>query len=219
MTERRDGARRRGEPGGEDRKGPDQRRGDRRVRAGAGALLAVASLIGSAAPARVYVRQFMGPPEPPNIPVVGPQDTLMAVRPSLNSEFDGHIEDAAAWHGVSRELVRAIIQVESGFDRLAVSAAGARGLMQLMPATARELGVSNRFDARQNIFGGTRYLRALLDRYEGDISLAAAAYNAGASCVARYHGIPPFKQTQDYVRRVNAILDTAARASRSRRGA
>ena len=105
-------------------------------------------------------------------------DTAARVQPSLNREFDVHIDDAAAHHGVSRELVRAIIQVESGFDRRAVSSAGARGLMQLMPATARRFGVSNRFDARQNIFGGTRYLRVLLDRYRGDISLTAAAYNA-----------------------------------------
>jgi soluble lytic murein transglycosylase-like protein len=81
--------------------------------------------------------------------------------------------------------------------------------MQLMPATARRFGVTNRFDARQNIFGGTRYLRVLLDHYEGNVSLAAAAYNAGPTCVARYHGIPPYKQTQDYVRKVNTILDAA----------
>ena len=106
--------------------------------------------------------------------------------------------------------------MESGFDRLAVSAAGARGLMQLMPATARRFGVINRFDARQNVFGGTRYLRALLDHYRGDISLTAAAYNAGASCVARYHGIPPYKQTQDYVRKVNTILGAALKQAEAR---
>jgi soluble lytic murein transglycosylase-like protein len=78
--------------------------------------------------------------------------------------------------------------------------------MQLMPATARRFGVIDRFDARQNIFGGTRYLRALLDRYQGDVSLTAAAYNAGASCVARYGGIPPYKETQDFVRKVTGLL-------------
>jgi soluble lytic murein transglycosylase-like protein len=82
--------------------------------------------------------------------------------------------------------------------------------MQLMPATARRFGVVNRFDARQNIFGGTRYLRLLLDHYQGDVSLTAAAYNAGASSVARYHGIPPYKQTQDYVRKVTGLLLGAA---------
>ena len=133
-------------------------------------------------------------------------------RPSLNSKFDVHIEEAATRHGVSRELVG------SGFDRLAVSSAGAHGLMQLMPATARRFGVLNRFDARQNIFGGTRYLRALLDHYQGDVSLTAAAYNAGASCVARYHGIPPYQQTQDYVRKVNTILGAALKEADAREG-
>jgi len=138
------------------------------------------------------------------------------LQPSLNSKFDVHIDDAAARHGVSRELVRAIIQVESGFDRLAVSAAGGRGLMQLMPATARRFGVLDRFDARQNIFGGTGYLRALLDHFQGDIPLTAAAYNAGVSCVARYHGIPPYKQTQDFVRKVTALVGAARREAKDR---
>jgi soluble lytic murein transglycosylase-like protein len=156
----------------------------------------VASLTASATSDRAYVDarvQTMGTLKPLNVPAVRTEEPLMAarLRPSLNSEFDAHIDDAVARHGVSRELMRAIIQVESDFDRLAVSAAGARGLMQLMPATARRFGVINRFDARQNIFGGTRYLRALLDHYRGDVSLTAAAYNAGVSCVARYHGIRP----------------------------
>lgn len=128
------------------------------------------------------------------------------LRASSNSEFDAHIDAAASLHGVSRELVRAIIQVESAFDRRAVSTAGARGLMQLMPATARRLGVSDSFDPRQNIFAGTRYLRLLLDTYLGDVSLAAAAYNAGEDAVARYGGIPPFRETKDYVRKVRALL-------------
>jgi soluble lytic murein transglycosylase-like protein len=178
--------------------------------------LAVASLTASTAPDRAYVdapMQIMDRLEPPNVAAVGAEEPVSDARlqPSLNSEFDVHIDAAAAQHGVSRELVRAIIQVESGFDRRAVSAAGARGLMQLMPATARRFGVINRFDARQNIFGGTRFLRALLDRYQGDISLTAAAYNAGVSCVARYHGIPPYKQTQDFVRKVTALLGAAQR--------
>ena len=161
----------------------------------------------------------MGTLEPPNVPAVSPEERLAADRllPSLNSEFDVHIDAAAAQQGVSRELVRAIIQVESGFDRLAVSGAGARGLMQLMPATARRFGVMNRFDARQNIFGGTRYLRALLDHYRGDISLTAAAYNAGVTCVARYHGIPPYKQTQDYVRKVTTLVGAQREADGAER--
>jgi hypothetical protein len=128
------------------------------------------------------------------------------LHPSQNNEFDSHIEAAATLFGVSRALIRAIIQAESGFDRLAVSTAGARGLMQLMPATARRFGVLDSFDARQNIFGGTLYLKILLDLYQGDISLSAAAYNAGEEAVARYNGVPPFKETQGYVRTVNGIL-------------
>ena len=220
--ERRHGERRRGKLSSVDRSGPERRRGDRRARASAGVVLAVASLTAATMPDRAYVDvrvQTTGTLEPPNVAAVIREDpATAALRPSLNSKFDVHIEDAAARHGVSRELVRAIIQVESGFDRLAVSAAGARGLMQLMPATARRFGVLNRFDARQNIFGGTRYLRALLDHYQGDISLTAAAYNAGASCVARYHGIPPYKQTQDYVRKVNTILGAALKEADDREG-
>ena len=213
QREQRAGQRRR-EGGSTDRGVAERRRGDRRARVSAGFVLAVASLTASATPNRAHVdasMPMMGVLEPSSVPAVRAEEpaTGAGLRPSLNSAFDVHIDDAAARHGVSRELVRAIIQVESGFDRLAVSGAGARGLMQLMPATARRFGVINRFDARQNIFGGTRYLRALLDHYRGDISLTAAAYNAGVTCVARYHGIPPYKQTQEYVRKVTALVRAA----------
>jgi hypothetical protein len=131
------------------------------------------------------------------------------MRASSNTEFDAHIDAAVALHAVSRDLVRAIIQVESAFDNRAVSTAGAQGLMQLMPSTARRFGVTDSFDARQNIFAGTRYLRILLDTYGGDVSLSAAAYNAGEGAVARYNGIPPFPETRSYVRKVNALLGSA----------
>jgi soluble lytic murein transglycosylase-like protein len=211
MTKRGQGERRRGGLGSEDPGGPDRRRGDRRARASASVVLAVASLTGSARPDRGRADAgvpIAGTLQPPRVPAARAEAPLTAAgpRPSRNTQFDVHIEDAAARHGVSEELIRAVIQVESGFDRLAVSAAGARGLMQLMPATARRFGVVNRFDARQNIFGGTRYLRALLDLYRGDISLTAAAYNAGENCVARYRGIPPYRETNDYVRKVTALL-------------
>jgi soluble lytic murein transglycosylase-like protein len=211
MTERRDRERRRNERTGEEPRGPERRRGERRARASAGFVLAAAALTASAAPGRAIDVPAVHAPKSSRIAAIRAERLVMAglLRPSLNSEFDVHIEDAAARHGVSRELIRAIIQVESGFDRSAVSAAGARGLMQLMPVTARRFGVVNRFDARQNIFGGTRYLRALLDQYRGDVSLTAAAYNAGENCVARYNGIPPYKETQDYVRKVTALLGTA----------
>jgi soluble lytic murein transglycosylase-like protein len=106
-------------------------------------------------------------------------------------------------------LVRAVIQTESQFDPHAVSSVGAQGLMQLMPATARRFGVTDAFDPRQNIFGGTRYLRVLLDMFQGDVVLATAAYNAGEGAVSRYGGVPPYRETQGYVRKIQALLGGA----------
>jgi hypothetical protein len=128
------------------------------------------------------------------------------LRPNYNGEYDHHIAAAAALHNVSTQLVRAVIQVESDFDSLARSSKGAQGLMQLMPDTARQLGVSNPFDPRQNIFAGVRYLRILLDMFGGDVSLATAAYNAGATSVQRYSGVPPYKETQNYVAKIQGLL-------------
>jgi transglycosylase-like protein with SLT domain len=120
--------------------------------------------------------------------------------------LDQIIEEAAAAHGVSAHLVRAVVEGESGFDPWTVSRAGAQGLMQLMPATAALMGVNDRMDPRQNVFGGTRYLSQLLDRFDGDVALTLAAYNAGPTKVARYRGIPPYSETRTYVRRIRARL-------------
>jgi Transglycosylase SLT domain len=109
---------------------------------------------------------------------------------------------------VSVDLVRAIIQTESDFDAQAVSSKGARGLMQLMPDTARRFGVADSFDPRQNIFGGVKYLRLLLDMFQGNVALAAAAYNSGENSVLKYNGVPPYKETQDYVAKVQTLLGT-----------
>jgi hypothetical protein len=195
-----------------DRGAAERRHCKRRARATAGLVLVAAAVTASGTSDRAALdTDGQALAALPSTPAGSTEGLTGGLWPSMNSEFDAYIEDASARHGVSRELVRAVIQVESGFQRLAVSPAGARGLMQLMPATARRFGVIDRFDARQNIFGGTRYLRALLDRYQGDVSLTAAAYNAGASCVARYQGIPPYKQTQDYVRKVTALVVAARR--------
>jgi soluble lytic murein transglycosylase-like protein len=119
--------------------------------------------------------------------------------------FEPLIQEHAIRQSLRPELVRAVIQVESGFNPRALSPKGAMGLMQLMPATARSLGVNNPWDPAQNIRGGTVYLRRLLDEYEGNEELALAAYNAGSGAVARYGGrVPPYRETRDYVRKVGA---------------
>jgi soluble lytic murein transglycosylase-like protein len=115
--------------------------------------------------------------------------------------YDSLILEAARVHRVEASLVKAVVAAESAFDETAVSHAGAQGLMQLMPATARHLGVADPFAAHENIDGGARYLREMLDRY-GDVSRALAAYNAGPEAVDRYNGIPPYRETRTYVRRV-----------------
>jgi len=117
-------------------------------------------------------------------------------------EFDRLIRIACVRYGVEFALVKAVMKAESAFDPSALSRAGARGLMQLMPATAAMHGVADIHSPRQNIEGGVRHLRLLLERFEGDIALALAAYNAGAGAVDRYNGIPPYQETQEYVRRV-----------------
>ena len=124
-----------------------------------------------------------------------------AVTRSEGRRFDVLIRDAAAEAGVPAEIVKAVIHAESAFNADAVSRAGAMGLMQLMPETARELGVRDPFRADENVQGGARYLRHLYDRY-GGWTHALAAYNAGPTAVDRYQGVPPYGETQRYVRRV-----------------
>jgi Transglycosylase SLT domain/Domain of unknown function (DUF4124) len=121
---------------------------------------------------------------------------------AVRNRYSEEIREIAARHGVNADLVEAVIRVESAFNPRAVSNKGAQGLMQLMPRTASALGVRNVFDPYQNIDGGVRHLRYLLDRYPGNVSLALAAYNAGEKAVDYYRGIPPYAETTQYVQRI-----------------
>ena len=138
--------------------------------------------------------------------VHGASGVRTTTRPALSArqrQFDYLIEQYARTHGVSPDLVRAVIQAESNFDPRAVSSKGAIGLMQLMPATARELGVRDPFHPAENIRGGVTYLSRLLAKYDGNVELALAAYNAGAGNVERYgNAVPPFRETRDYVKKI-----------------
>ena len=186
----------------------------------AGLFGATVLLAGAAIPAsaQIYTRlNSNGVVEATNVPASGGfrltyvgKGTLIHSRGffprAYNGEFDGHIEAAAGVFGVAEDLLKAVITAESEFDPLAVSSKGAQGLMQLMPFTARRFGVTDSFDPRQNIFGGAQYLRFLLDTFQGDVALALAGYNAGENAVARFKGIPPFKETRYYVQKIQNLL-------------
>jgi hypothetical protein len=139
--------------------------------------------------------------EPPVVAEAAAQAPGLLVT---TAAYDPMIQSASTKHGVSADLVRAVIQVESGYQPRARSTKGAMGLMQLMPETARQYGATNPYDPRSNIEAGVKYLRALLDQFE--LPLALAAYNAGEAAVRRFGGIPPFPETQDYVRKISALV-------------
>ena len=143
------------------------------------------------------------------------RSTRPAATTDVLERFEPLVQEHSARQSLRADLVRAVIQVESGFNPWARSPKGAMGLMQLMPATARELGVRNAYDPEENIRGGTEYLRQLLDKYQGDEELALAAYNAGSGAVDRYgRQVPPYRETKDYVRKVGSAADGTMRGPR-----
>ncbi len=159
-----------------------------------------------AAPAEDAAGKKIRKPQKKRSPVATNESTAPSPSQSKLIEslvIEKNIHAAARKYDLSTELLRGVIRAESNFEVRAVSRAGAQGLMQLMPETARELGVDNPFDINQNIDGGARYLRKMLDKFGGDIKLALAAYNAGPGAVEKYGGqIPPYRETEQYVDKV-----------------
>ncbi|MCZ6489818.1 MAG: lytic transglycosylase domain-containing protein [Acidobacteria bacterium] len=146
----------------------------------------------------VFVNQARNP-SPPK------QATSGQARTAARSNLDHVIQRSANRHQVDPDLVRAIVRVESNYNPYAVSSRGAQGLMQLIPATARRFGVRDAFDPSANLEGGIRYLKHLMELYDGDLELVLAAYNAGENAVSRYNGVPPFRETRNYLRKISQI--------------
>ena len=196
--------------------GPERRHGDRRAqergttdrrsRRRRMRTAVFAAAMSSAPLARPVVALL--PPAQPNIEVSA---EFLAIP--AHEAYDDIIQEAATEYDMDPNLIHAVMQAESAFHPYAVSRAGAEGLMQLMPDLADEMGVNDAFDPRENIRGGTRYLKRLLDHHKGNIDLALASYNAGPGNVQRYGGIPPFRETRNYVKTIKHIL--AARKRRS----
>lgn len=185
-----------------------------------------ANYIEVAASAVLRVEQIPDPPAlpaatatpvaaPPALPLVLLEPARTGPSPLTPAEMNEMLARAGALHNIDVDLVASVVQAESNGNASAVSRAGAEGLMQLMPATASQLGVRNTFAPEENIGGGTAYLDALLTRYHDDIALAVAAYNAGPDAVDRYHGIPPYSETRHYVARVIREFNRRKRAAQA----
>ena len=209
-------------------RGVERRRGDRRI-ASAAAGVMVAGLLAAPRSAEaqiysshdakgtlVYSNRQSGPNAKLFETLKGPDTATKEgpAKPRRGSEYDDLIEQHATAQGVRPELVRAVIQQESNFNPSARSSKGAMGLMQLMPGTAADLGVINPFSALENIRGGIKYLRRLLNRYDNNEALALAAYNAGPGAVDRYGSqVPPYRETQEYVKRILGSKPSALAAT------
>ncbi|PYQ54975.1 MAG: hypothetical protein DMF78_03785 [Acidobacteria bacterium] len=186
----------------------DRRKHDRRLKlAGAGLLAAAALAVGG--------HEALSRAGAPSIGIATPGaepsasvdvDTAFHLPAWDRAALEPFIQEAAALHNLPAALIRAVIQQESRFNPLAVSRVGAQGLMQLMPETARHVGIDNPFDPRENILGGTKYLSSLIERFKGNTAKAVAAYNAGPTVVARHGGVPPYRETQGYVRNIQKLV-------------
>jgi soluble lytic murein transglycosylase-like protein len=145
--------------------------------------------------------------DPVAVPEPAPVPETQRSRPQTDTRtyIAGLIEEAATQHRLDPELIRAVVEVESNFNPLAVSPRGAMGLMQLIAPTARRFGVSNVFDPVQNLDGGVRYLKYLMEMFDGNLELSLAAYNAGENAVTRSRGVPPIRETRNYLRKINGI--------------
>jgi soluble lytic murein transglycosylase-like protein len=201
--------------------GPERRYSDRRSfergttdrRSGAGRRRVRTAVLAAAMSSAPLARPMVAllPPATkvkPNIDVSAEYIAIPA-----HQAYDDIIEEAASKYEMDANLIRAVMQAESAFHPYAVSRAGAEGLMQLMPDLADEMGVSDVFDPRDNIMGGARYLKRLLDYHEGNLDLALASYNAGPGNVQRYGGVPPFRETRNYVKTIKQILKARKRSA------
>jgi len=198
--------RRHGDRRSKERGGVDRRRGSRRRRVRTAVLAAAMSSAPLARPAVALL-----PPVKTVKPMIDVSEEYIAIPAS--EAYDDIINEAATMYDMDPNLIHAVMQAESAFHPFAVSRAGAEGLMQLMPELSDEMGVNNAFDPRENIMGGVRYLKRLLDYHGGNIDLALASYNAGPGNVARYGGMPPFRETRNYVKTIKQILAARKRQS------
>ena len=187
------------------RMAPDRRRRDRRRSRFRTFLLAAATTL--------FAPYHAATAPTPRPRVSVSMDDFRAVP--ANQAYESLIQEAAILYQLDAALIRAVMQTESAFNPFAVSGVGAQGLMQLMPALAAEMGVRDSFNPRENIMGGVRYLRELLDRHRGNVTLAVASYNAGPGAVDRYHAVPPFRETRRYVNAITALIAHDHAESRS----
>ena len=209
---RGEGERRKGDRRQQPRAGVDRRKRDRRRAAVRNVVLAAAAVVLPPHHGKTQSLDSKSSHAAPATVITTTIDSAVSVPPE--HAYDEFIREASDLYRVDATLLRSVMQTESAFDALAVSRAGAVGLMQLMPDVASEMGVDDPFDPRQNIMGGAKYLRRLLDRHRGNMRLALASYNAGPGNVTEYGGVPPFPETRKYVKTVTKLVQSSRRAPR-----